>query len=147
MTTLAKCLQDILCGLGNGTKQALTNILREYIALVDLEIVKVEASLVTLSILTAPVEAVETLVTTAISEAKSAANLIPFDLASGCLPVNDLTTAIQSNLDAVLASAINISNDLQRYLSLRDELEAALEELQRVRDLYVSVVDAFQFCP
>lgn len=144
--TIENCVKSIICGLSTAVQNALRALLNAYIAQFDVLIAGYEAKLIYLNILTAPVQVVAGFVEAAIQDARAGANLIPFDLAEGCIGIGDINLAIQDNLNAILASAINIETDLNRMLSFKDEVEAAIADVKRLRDLYVALISTIDTC-
>lgn len=143
---LVQCVKDILCSLSAGVRNGLADIVRIYLAQIDALIAKNQLTLTNLDIATAPLNILNDLAQTSIAAVKSEAELLPLDAITECVEFGDVSFAIQENLDALLVNANVLTNDLSRVLSYKDELEARVAELRRVRDLYVDVLAQIDIC-
>lgn len=143
---LPLCVRAILCGLSTGVQNALAGILAGYIAIIDVEIGALTGYLVYLNIATLPINALNSVVQTALLQAKAAANIVPFSIIGECIQVGDLNVAIQANIDVILEDVNVIATDLSRLLSIKEETDAAIRELQAVRDTYVEVLGILNAC-
>lgn len=143
---LDQCVQDILCSLSAGVRNAFVSILRTYITQIDVSIAAYEAKLVYLNILAVPPQALNEIAQTALNQVRNVTRLVPFSVIQECTDYNQITGAVQTTLDDLSSNAQILTNDLQRILSLRDEVEAVIIDLRRVRDLYVEVLSVTDAC-
>lgn len=143
---LSNCVKDILCGLSHGVRNALASLIRLFMAQIDAQIALLSAQLVYLDILSAPPQLAKVAVDAAVAQVKQYAQLIPFSLVAGCVGMSDLSLGVQANLDAITSTADIILDDLSRLLSFRDEIQAILEDLETIRDLYAEVLNQVSLC-
>lgn len=144
--SLSNCVKTILCGLSAATRSALKTLVQGYVAQLEVLVTALEAKLIYLDLLTAPVNVLNSLAQQAIAEVKAGANIVPLDLIGSCIEIGDLNVSIQNNLDALLVDVNIVANDLERLLSFRDEVQAEINNLREVIALYNNVIDALDAC-
>lgn len=143
---LARCVEAILCGLSRATQNALINLINGYLIQLDLARASLEAELAVLNIATAPIALANTVAQQALAQIKAGANLIPLDIIGTCFEVGVLNETISENIDALAVDVNIIASDLQRLVSARDEVEAALDNLVQSISLFRSILETFSTC-
>ncbi len=141
---LDACVQTILCGLGNPVLTAINGIVAAQLVQVDAEIVQVEASLALIGIAVAPIQALEGLAETVVSEARSLANLIPMQLLIGCADLGTAMVTVNDVLQVPLAAANTYLGRANRFLSFQDEQQALLARLEATRTYLTDLQTAIQ---
>lgn len=143
---LAQCAIELLCGLGNAAKSLVLEVLDKYIALLDVYIAALEAKLVYLDILTAPVQLAQSLVDSILNELRQYSTLIPFQLVEQCADLSKFTESIAATFDAISSSIRAVTTDLNRLLSFADEVRALIVDLKQVRATYRALLDSMLSC-
>lgn len=146
MASVETCVKDLLCGLSNATRAALSGILDGYVAQLGILEAALLAKLQFLNILTVPPQLANTLVQAALSEAKAAANIIPLDLIGQCAGMGKLNESIQTNIDALMSDVSQIATDLSRLASFTDELNAQLDDVRGVIQYYKDILATIEIC-
>jgi hypothetical protein len=143
---LAPCLQQILCGLSQTALNALVGLIQTYLTQLRAQVLIYQAKLRYLDYATAPVALTRKVLSTALLEAQGIIGLLPLELAAQCSPALEFTKSVQSNFAAINANVIAILDDANRLISLRDEVEAIIQELQQTIDLYVALLQQVDIC-
>jgi len=133
---LNPCVKQILCALGEATLGALNTLLQAQIAIIDAEIASVAAQLAVVDILTIPLEIARDVGQNALNSAQQVASLVPLNFIAGCADLGDLNVNLSRLLANASADFNDIINDLNRKLSLREELNALILELQAIREQF-----------
>jgi hypothetical protein len=125
------CVKSIVCGLGTAGINALKAAIQVPLNVLTLLRSQLNAYLIYLDILTAPVKITGELATSTLQTIKSTANIIPINLVSGCFQLGLLNEIFNVSLNQTIADIEKLVNTLNRYLSLRDEVEAQLADVEK----------------
>lgn len=144
--TLDNCVSQIICGLSAATLRLLDNLLLAQKTALLVEISAIEAQILELDVLVAPLRIAGAAAQAALSTARQVTTLIPLQLAGGCLQISDVGATIRTGVDIISADLRNIEEDLARALSFRDELEALKQELEADLELLNTLRLQIQVC-
>lgn len=140
------CAQAILCALAAPVRNALVALAEKYRALVQLELAAVTAKLAALGIVLAPVEAVRNTIEDTANAVREGAQVLPLAAIGGCLELGDLNIGLERTVQPIVDEANAVLDDLERLLSLREELEFIEQELVALDALLGQAIDLIGTC-
>lgn len=143
---LDKCVQILVCGLGAGLQRTIKGIINAEVAVLEAEITALQAEVSKIDVLSAPIQALNTIAQDAIAEIRSKANIVPVDLLSDCLDFGSINGALKTSLDLSLRHVNVISNDLSRLLSLKAEINSQIAYVKQQKDIFLEVLDLLDGC-
>jgi len=144
---VADCVHFILCGLSAATSRALVAFIRAQVITLELAIAPLRAQLIYLDVLAFPARLAKTAAEAVIQPLLAGAGLLQIPAGiKRCLELSDVTAAVQVNINQVL-SDVNIAlSDLDRILSLQDEVQAQINRLEETLSLCLEVLEALGTC-
>lgn len=143
---LYPCVRDILCALSAGTLNALRGVIASYRALLNAQILTFQAQLIQRDIAVLPARIALEAALAALAVVQSGSQLVPLDLIAGCLPLGDFNVQIDGVLRGAEEAIKDLRDNLNRLLSFREELAAAIEVAQQVLDQLDELDLAIQEC-
>ena len=146
--SLAACVRAILCGLSAATGKALAGFINGFIADLEAQVAILQAKLLYLNILKEPIVVANTAVQLALSKASNAVigQLVPLQTIGQCFAIGSLTTSIQTNIDLVAGDAAIIAGDLERLVSVGDEIQFEIDALNSTILYYGLIVQTINAC-
>lgn len=132
--TLAPCVHTILCSLTTGVLTSLDGVVAAQIATLNLAISAAQAKILKYDVLLLPVEAANAIAQTTLATLRSAGSLVPSRLINDCLDFGDITLNMQEAVDQASAQLNNLTQDLTRLLSVKEELAALIDEYNQIVD-------------
>lgn len=143
---LTGCAHVILCSLSAPARAALLGLVEQYKGLIEIELTALNAQLVVFNIVLAPLQAARNIADLALDAARGAARLLPTAVIAGCLDLGDLTLGLERVVEPTVSEAKAFIDDLEHYLSLKEELEAIILELTALEALLGNIVATIQVC-
>jgi len=134
------CVKSLLCGLNAAAQAALKSALNVVIAQLSAVIAGLLVQLAILDILLLPLNVAKSLAVTLAQELKGLLNIIPLNLVKGCAPFGLSIDGINITIDQKIAEAEKIVQNANRYLSIRNEIQAAVAEGQFYLQLYSQMI-------
>jgi len=128
----SRCVHTILCTLSTAALAALDKVVDAQMIQLQLAVTVAQAKILKYDILLIPVQAANTIAQAALDQLKSAANLVPSDLINGCVDFGNITLEMQRAVDQIAGPLNDITQDLTRLLSFREELNALVEEYNKI---------------
>ena len=125
------CVKSVICGLGPAGLNALKAAIQVPLTTLTILRSQLNAYLIYLDLLTAPVKITGQLATSTLQTIKSTLNIIPINLLSGCFQLGLLNEWANVGLNQTISDIEKLVATLNRYLSLRDEVEAQLADVER----------------
>ena len=143
---LQNCAKIILCGLSGAAQAQLKSLISTYVGVLEGQIGALEAQLVVLDILTAPVEIARNAANEVGNQVKQGLKIVPTGLVADCVGLNVIPETIERNVDIVLQDINLIATDLERLLSFRDEIEALIDDFREALEVYSQILTNFDLC-
>lgn len=140
------CVQAIICGLTEPVRRALVALCDKYSLVVQAELAVVTAKIAALTVVTTPLGLARAGAELALDTAREATVLLPVGVTAGCLEIGDLNIGFERVVAPVVREAQAFIDDLERLLSLKEELEALKIELQALYDLLAEVATVAGGC-
>ena len=148
---LDSCLGSILCALGRPVLAALASAIQVQIAYLEAQLRAVQAQLVVVQLLTAPIAVASGQISDFIESVRSGVNLIPIQIIteglSGCLPIGNLNLLINETLDNVVAAAQAKLDEWNAVLDKEDELQQLENLIESAIEFFTAVVEEIARCP
>lgn len=135
MDELNPCVKELLCGLNKAAQTAIRSAIGIIILQIETQITALNAYLIYLNILTAPLNLVNKSIKQVAQELRSLANIIPLPFLASCLDLTEVVTRFNVAFESDLAYIDRIVAETNRYLSLKDEVEAVIADLQAGLDV------------
>lgn len=145
-TTLDDCVRQILCGLSQPVISALNAALSALLIPIDTQIAFVTSQLVMLDVATLPVTIAADAIRALLAQVRAASNILPLSLAVACFDIGVLNLNINEQIDRLTADLAEYEQKLTRLLSLKEELNALIEQLNLIKDQYLAVQAVLQSC-
>ncbi len=144
--TYEDCVPRILCGLNRAIQNALRQVIQIHLTQLNAYLVSLEAYLVYLNILTAPVNLLAGTINQILVEARGALNFLPINLVAQCADLGDIHESINEAINASLAGVERTKNELNRYLSLKDDVEAQITAIKRQLEVLTQINIILESC-
>lgn len=131
---LDACVKQIICSLSAGVLGALDDAIDVQLAQLQGAVVAAQAQILKYDVLALPVQAANTAAQAALAQLKAFAGLVPSNLITGCTDMGNITIEMQRAIDGVAGPLNDYTQDLARLLSIREELNALVEEYNQIID-------------
>jgi len=136
---LNPCVKQILCALGNATLSSLNGLIQAQLLILDAKIIELDAELAVLDVLTFPLTALGAAAAEAVNAATASLSLVPLNLIAGCADLGDLNVNLTQILDDANADLQDYIVDINRKLSLKEELVALKDLLASIRQQFLDI--------
>ena len=136
---LNPCVKQILCALGNATLSSLNGLIQAQLLILDAKIIELDAELAVLDVLTFPLIALGAAAAEAVNAATASLSLVPLNLIAGCADLGDLNVNLTQILDDANADLQDYIVDINRKLSLKEELVALKDLLASIRQQFLDI--------
>jgi len=136
---LNPCVKQILCALGNATLSSLNGLIQAQLLILDAKIIELDAELAVLDVLTFPLTALGAAAAEAVNAATASLSLVPLNLIAGCADLGDLNVNLTQILDNANADLQDYIVDINRKLSLKEELVALKDLLASIRQQFLDI--------
>lgn len=143
---LNPCVKTILCALSTATINALASFIDAQIAVLNAQVTALEAAILQYDVLTLPVEAANALAQAALAEIKSLATLLPLEQLAVCLDLGRFNEHLTVNIDFISASLEDMTRDITRLLSVKEELSFLKAQYVAIIDQYVAIREVLAEC-
>lgn len=143
---LGNCLSAILCALANPVLGALTVAINAARIAAQAQLAVARAELAVLQITTIPARAARILANTALQLARAGMQALPTGLIAGCADLGDLNAGFERTVGAAIAEAQSVIDTVERYLSIEEELNALIAELEALDAFLGEVIDIIASC-
>ena len=147
---LDPCVRVILCGLGSAAIAALRPVIETAQTAANVQLGVLRAQLTALDVYLVPVQEVLSAAQQAVSLVRQTTDLIPTSLGAGLGPCLDLGQLKIGVVGAVVRDAearfADLSAQALRILSIKDELEAAIQALESLFGLCTEVLAVIEDC-
>lgn len=143
---LNECVQRILCGLSAGALQALGFALDALVVQNNIAIAALQARAAALSLKLVPLELARAGVEAALRAAQEASRMLPLALIADCADLGDLNTLTRQAIEREVAAVFLILDDINRLLSIQNELAALIGQLTRLNDLIAEIKGVIAEC-
>jgi len=136
---LNPCVKQILCALGNATLSSLNGLIQAQLLILDAKIIELDAELAVLDVLTFPLTALGAAAAEAVNAATASLSLVPLNLIAGCADLGELNVNLTQILDDANADLQDYIVDINRKLSLKEELVALKDLLASIRQQFLDI--------
>lgn len=136
---LNPCVKQILCALGQATLNALNTLIVAQIARIDAQIAVFKAQILALDVLILPLQAVKSIAEAAVQAARQSLGLVPLSLIAGCVDLGDFNINLVQTLEDKNAELQDTLTDINRKISIREDLNALVAELDAIREQFADI--------
>jgi hypothetical protein len=143
---LNPCVKEILCALGSAVLGGLSGLIQAQKVALEALIASFEAQILALDVLNAPLIIARNVALQALHAAESAAELLPLGLISTCADLGDFNINVSTALASTEAELNDIVDRVNRYLSFRAELQAAVDEFNAILEQFSQIELTIQEC-
>jgi hypothetical protein len=126
---LDACVKSVLCTLSTPILSALRGTVQAQIAQVQSVLGILQARSLTLGIQLIPIELARDAANAVLQESQSIANLLPLSLIAGCGDLGRVRQNLNAAVEQATSGVNDLADDATRALSLKDETDAQIAEL------------------
>lgn len=143
---LNACVKSVLCTLSTPVLSALRGVVQAQIAQAQAVLGILQARSLTLGIQLVPIELARDAANAVLQESQSIANLLPLSLVEGCGDLGQVRQNLNAAVEQATASVNDFADDATRALSLKDETDARIAELNAQLAEFSELVDTITAC-
>ena len=134
--TLTACVKSILCSLSVSVLRGLDEVISVYVTIAQTQLAALNAQVALLNIQLTPINLARAAAEQSLDVLESATALLPLELIEGCADLGTMNVLVGGLFADVRADINDKLDDANRTLSLKEELDTVIAELNASLEYY-----------